>query len=129
MMPVNHRKHFERSPDAELYLTVVVPNQVGFDEVKILVTSPEDAQAKSQQIFADVDAFVAKYYSVSKAAYQLYKRLIKDPTCQAVSENGERCEHPISWHHLPTTLDGFSEDANCFCDKHQPRSPSASVIT
>lgn len=119
MMPVNHWKDFERSPDAELYLSVVVPNQVGFDEVKILVTGPEDALAKSQQIFTDVDAFVARYYSVSLGAYQLYKSLIKDPTCRAKDEKGVQCDRLIPWHRLPITLDGFTEDANCFCDKHQ----------
>ena len=119
MKPVNHRKHFERSPEAELYITVVVPNQVGFDEVKILVSSPEDAMAKSQQIYADVDGFVAKYYSVSREAYELYKSLIKDPICRATDEHGTRCDRPIPWHRLPMTLDGFSVETDCLCDHHQ----------
>lgn len=119
MMPVDHRKDFERSPDAELYLSVVIPNQVGFDEVKIAVSSPEDALTKSRQIFLDVDAFVAKHYGVTEAAYRLYKALIKDPTCRATDENGKVCLRPIPWRRLPTTLDGFTESANCYCDKHQ----------
>lgn len=119
MMPVDHRRDFERNPDAELYISVVIPNQVGFDEVKIAITSPEDALSKSQKIFSDLDAFVAKHYGVTVKAYQLYKELIKDPVCRAVDAKGVRCTRPIPWRRLPTTLDGFTEDANCFCDKHQ----------
>ncbi|MGB0926206.1 MAG: hypothetical protein ACPGVA_03285 [Pikeienuella sp.] len=118
-MPVNHRQEFERNPDAELYISVVIPNQVGFDEIKLLVGSPEDALAKSQQIYADVDSFIAQRYGVTQAAYQLYKSLIKDPTCRATDANGVRCKNSIPWQRLPMRLDGFTEDANCYCNNHQ----------
>lgn len=119
MMPVSHRKEFERNPDAELYISVIVPNQVGFDEVKISIADPAEALTKSQEIFADPDKFIAAHYGVTLPAYRLYKELIKDPTCRATDENGHRCQRPIPWRRLPTTLDGFTEDANCYCDKHQ----------
>lgn len=124
MMPVNHRKDFERSPHPDLFISVVIPNQVGFDEVKIPIATPEDALSKSQHLLADIDGFVATHYGVTRAAYLLYKELIKDPTCRAVTKSGKRCDRLIPWHRLPTRLDGFEETADCHCDHHQCQDPS-----
>lgn len=109
---VTFRNLAERLKSAEVHLHLSVRGPSGHQPVFI---EPEELEA----VLIDRDAFIARYFGVTKDHYLRWLEFVEHPQCMAATRTGRQCRNS---YFLPEyeydRPDKFDPNRHYFCHSH-----------
>jgi hypothetical protein len=103
----------DRLKNADVGMHISIPGPSGYQPVLI---EPNELEAALK----DRDAFIARYFGVTKGHYLSWIEFVRNPQCMAKTRKGRQCQHS---YFLPEyeydRPDKFDPNCHYFCHSHR----------